>query len=63
MSHTARRLSTTVYLDEAQYEAIKAISKATKIPQSALIRDGVELAIEKWRQIVEKHPELYGGVA
>ena len=61
MSHTARRLSTTVYLEERQYEELRRLSAATRVPQAALIRDGVDAAIEKWRAIVEKHPELYGG--
>ena len=44
-----KRVSTTVYLDAEQAEALSALSKATRVPQSVIIRDGVDAGIALWR--------------
>jgi hypothetical protein len=46
-----KRPKTSVYLTLAQTTALKKISDRTGIPQSVLIRRGVEMAIKKYRKV------------
>lgn len=43
----SRMASTTVYLTLEQLEKLKEISEKTEIPQAAIIRKGVSIAIEQ----------------
>lgn len=36
------KLSTTVYLTEEQLDALKALSKATRVPQAEFIRTAID---------------------
>lgn len=42
-----RKISTTVYLTEAQDEALKRLSGFTQVLVSRYIREGVDLVLEK----------------
>lgn len=42
-----KKVITTVYLDAEQAERLRAISDETGIPQARLIRDGVDLVIDR----------------
>jgi hypothetical protein len=42
-----RKASTTVYLPEEQLDALKTLSARVNRPMAELIREGVDLALEK----------------
>ena len=41
-------------LEERQIEALKRLSRETKIPQAELLRQAVDLLLEKWRDERER---------
>lgn len=41
-------------LEERQIEALKKLSRETKIPQAELLRQAVDLLLEKWQQDRER---------
>ena len=41
-------------LEERQIEALRKLSKGTKIPQAALLRQAVDLLLEQWRSDQER---------
>jgi hypothetical protein len=43
-----RKTKTSVYLDQARLVALKEISDRTLIPQSVLIRKGIDLVIAEY---------------
>lgn len=45
MTRWARKISTTVYLEPAQDEALKLLNARTKVPVSQYIRDGIDLIL------------------
>ncbi len=44
----------TVKLEERQIEALKKLSEETKIPQAELLRQAVDLLLEKWAKDRER---------
>lgn len=44
-----RRSSTTVYLDWDQLGDLRKISEETRVPVAAIVRRGIDLAIERYR--------------
>ena len=42
-----KKVSTTVYLTERQYELLKQLSSATKVPFAEYIRQGIDLILNK----------------
>jgi len=42
-----KKISTTVYLDPEQAEALRSLSRHTRVTIAAYIREGVELVREK----------------
>ena len=47
-----KKTSTTVYITIEQREKLKAISKKTKVPVSEYIREGIDLVIEKYGDVL-----------
>jgi hypothetical protein len=45
-----KRKKVALYLDAEQVEALRKISKRTKIPASVIVREGVATAIKKYRK-------------
>ena len=41
-------------LEERQIEALRKLSKGTKIPQAELLRQAVDLLLERWRSDQER---------
>jgi len=41
-------------LEERQIEALKVLSKETKVPQAELLREAVELLLKKWESDRER---------
>ena len=46
---TTRRKKVALYLDLDQVKNLRKISKRTKIPASVIIREGVSMAIRKYK--------------
>ncbi len=44
-----KKISTTVYITEEQNEKLKALNKVTKVPIAEYIRQGIDLALEKYK--------------
>ncbi len=42
-----KKISTTVYITEAQDAALKALNARTKVPVAEYIRQGIDLALER----------------
>jgi hypothetical protein len=49
-----RRLKTSLYLDATQLTALKKIVAETRIPQSVLVREGIDLVIAKHRKHLKR---------
>jgi hypothetical protein len=52
---TTRRVRYLLYLDAAQVEELRAISKRTKIPASVIAREGIDEILKKY----QKQPAAY----
>lgn len=55
-----KKISTTVYLDKRQAEALAELSVITGVPQAKFIRDGIDVIIEANRDKLAK-PEPWAG--
>ena len=44
-----KKISTTVYITEEQNELLKALNSKTKVPIAEYIRQGIDLALEKYK--------------
>ena len=44
-----KKISTTVYITEEQNEKLKALNKVTKVPIAEYIRQGIDMALEKYK--------------
>lgn len=53
MGITAKKISKTVYITPEQDEALKKLQEKTRVPQSEYIREGIELALKKYQQVIE----------
>ena len=45
----SNKVSTTVYLERAQDERLKALSKHTRVPVAEYIRQGVDLVLQRYQ--------------
>jgi len=54
---TQKKTSTTMYLTQEQHDALKSISKRTRVPFSVYIREGVDLVIGKYKKHLDS-PEV-----
>jgi hypothetical protein len=43
-----------IYVDGKQLAELRLLSKQTKIPASAIARDGIDMALKKYKQIAKK---------
>lgn len=56
-----RKVSTTIYITPEQNEQLKALHDATKVPIAEYIRQGIDLILERHRQVIPGHqPSLFG---
>ncbi len=53
MVMTSRKISKTIYITLEQNEALEKLSQKTKVPQSEFIREGIELALKKYKDVLE----------
>ena len=47
-----KKISTTIYITPEQNEALKQLSAKTKVPVAEYIRQGIDLALEKYRDML-----------
>ena len=47
-----KKISTTIYITPEQNEALKALSGKTKVPVAEYIRQGIDLVLEKYSDIL-----------
>lgn len=48
----SKKISTTVYITEEQNEKLKRLSEKTKVPVAEYIRQGIDLALGKYKDEV-----------
>lgn len=46
------KVSTTVYITQEQSEKLKLLNQKTKVPVSEYIREGIDLVLEKHKQVL-----------
>lgn len=47
-----KKISTTIYITEEQDRKLKELSRRTKVPVSVYIREGIDLALERYRDVL-----------
>ncbi len=47
-----KKISTTVYLTPEQDEMLKLLKEATSVPMAEIIRQGIDLVIQKQRHLL-----------
>jgi hypothetical protein len=47
-----KKISTTVYITQEQSEKLKLLNKKTKVPVAEYIREGIDLVLEKHKQLL-----------
>lgn len=47
-----KKISTTVYITQEQSEKLKLLHEKTKVPVSEFIREGIDLVLEKHKQLL-----------
>ena len=45
-----KKISTTVYITEEQDRRLKELSQRTKVPVAVYIREGIDLALDRYRE-------------
>ncbi len=54
-----KKISTTVYITEEQNEKLKALNKKTKVPIAEYIRQGIDLALEKYKNQLPGQSQMF----
>ncbi len=47
-----KKISTTIYITEEQDQKLKELSRRTKVPVSVYIREGIDLIIERYKNVL-----------
>jgi predicted DNA-binding protein len=47
-----KKISTTVYITEEQDQRLKELSGRTKVPVSVYMREGIDLVIDRYKDIL-----------
>ncbi len=47
-----KKVSTTIYITEEQELKLKELNRRTKVPVSVYIREGIDLVIERYKDIL-----------
>lgn len=55
-----KKVSTTVYITAEQNKALKVLNQKTKVPIAEYIREGIDLVLEKHRNILPGQMLLLG---
>lgn len=54
----AKKVATTVYITEEQQRLLKELNERTKVPIAEYIRQGIDLSLEKHRDLLPGQLEL-----
>lgn len=55
-----KKVSTTVYITQEQNNLLKLLNQKTKVPIAEYIREGINLVLEKHRQVLPGQLSLLG---
>jgi predicted DNA-binding protein len=47
-----KKISTTIYITEEQDRQLKELSKRTKVPVSVYIREGIDLILQRYENVL-----------
>jgi predicted DNA-binding protein len=47
-----KKISTTIYITPEQNELLKMLNQKTKVPVAEYIRQGIDLALEKYKHLL-----------
>jgi hypothetical protein len=54
----AKKLATTIYITESQQALLKELNRRSKVPVAEYIREGIDLVLEKYRDLLPGQMEL-----
>ncbi|MEZ4872201.1 MAG: ribbon-helix-helix domain-containing protein [Bdellovibrionales bacterium] len=54
----AKKVATTVYITTEQQEILKLLNERSKVPVAEFIRQGIDLAIQKYQNLLPGQMEL-----
>lgn len=54
----AKKLATTIYITEQQQQLLKELNRRSKVPVAEYIREGIDLVLEKHRDLLPGQMEL-----
>lgn len=54
----AKKLATTIYITEQQQQLLKELNRRSKVPIAEYIREGIDLVLEKHRDLLPGQLEL-----
>jgi len=52
MDANQKKISTTIYITEAQDQGLKELSRRTKVPVAVYIREGIDLVLASYRDVL-----------
>lgn len=58
MSTTTKKLATTVYITEQQQALLKELNNRSKVPVAEYIRQGIDLVIDRYREMLPGQLDL-----
>jgi predicted DNA-binding protein len=57
-----KKISTTVYITQEQAEQLKLLHKKTKVPVAEYIREGIDLVLQRYHQVLPGQQSLFPGM-
>ena len=54
----AKKLATTIYITENQQQMLKELNRRSKVPIAEFIREGIDLVLDKHRDLLPGQMEL-----
>jgi hypothetical protein len=54
----AKKQATTIYITESQQQLLKELNRRSKVPVAEYIREGIDLVLEKYRELLPGQLEL-----
>ena len=58
----AKKLATTIYITESQNLLLKELNRRSKVPVAEFIREGIDLVLEKHRDLLPGQMSLGGAL-
>ena len=57
----SKKLATTIYITEQQQQLLKELNKRSKVPIAEYIREGIDLVLDKHRDLLPGQLDLLSG--